>query len=119
MSIRNRVVGRWGELKAADFLACKGYIILGTNVRTPHGEIDLVALKGEQVVFVEVKTRTSRTYGLPEDSITPRKQSHMMAAAECYLESHPSYDEWQFDVIAVERLPHGRTDIQHFENIFG
>ncbi len=112
-----QVVGKWGENLAAKYLAQNGYQVIARNFRTPHGEIDIVTLRAGQLVFVEVKTRTSRTYGLPEESINPRKQAHMLSAAEHYLERHPEHETWQYDVIAIERQRSGKADIQHIENV--
>jgi putative endonuclease len=111
----NQRVGRWGEQAAADHLGGKGYEILERNVRTPYGEIDLVARKGDMTFLVEVKTRTSHSYGLPEEAITARKQAHLLACAEHYAAEH-EIDHWQIDVIAVEKIG-GKVEIVHFESI--
>jgi putative endonuclease len=111
---RNQRVGKWGEQAAERFLAERGYDILARNVRTPYGEIDLVVQKGGFTIFVEVKSRTSKTFGPPEVSVTPRKQEHMRASAEHYAREN-EMDHWQIDVIAVEEI-HGRAEITHFEN---
>ncbi len=111
---RNQSVGRWGEQAAVRFLGEHGYEIRERNVRTPYGEIDLVACKEGVTVFVEVKARTSRSFGPPEIAVTPRKQAHMLACAQHYAQQH-EIDHWQIDVIAVERV-NGRTEILHFEN---
>jgi putative endonuclease len=63
-------IGKWGEAAAARYLEARGYRILQHNVRTPYGEIDLIASQESRVVFVEVKTRTSLSYGLPEAAVT-------------------------------------------------
>jgi putative endonuclease len=111
-------LGRQGEETAARYLQTKGYCILERNVRTPHGEIDLIARKGEVLVFVEVKMRTSEQFGYPEEAVTPRKQAHLLAAAEAYLAQHPESDEtWQFDVVAILRHPNATLQIEHFENV--
>jgi putative endonuclease len=73
-------VGRWGEQKAAEYLAERGYLFAARNVRTPHGEIDLLANKEGLTVFVEVKARLSARVGPPEISVSPRKQEHMTPA---------------------------------------
>jgi len=118
MSTRRQVVGRWGEDTAADYLKANGYTILARNVRTAHGEIDIVASQGGLLVFVEVKTRSSHAFAFPEDSVTRRKQAYMLSAAEDYLQAHPeSGESWQFDVIAVEGTPGGKAQIEHFENV--
>jgi len=133
MKTSRQVFGSWGESLAADYLIQRGYEILERNVRTLYGEIDLVARqdieKGSQsrpytrasegvIVFVEVKTRSSTTYGLPEQSITERKRDHMIASARAYLQDHPKLeDDWRVDVIAIQRKsPKATPVITHFEN---
>ncbi len=111
---RNQSIGRWGEQAAADFLHEHGYEITGRNLRTPYGEIDLVARKEGLTIFIEVKARTSRSFGPPEVAVTPRKQAHMLACADHYAQQN-ELDHWQIDVIAVERVK-GKTEIVHFEN---
>jgi putative endonuclease len=112
----NQKIGRWGEEMAAEYLRERGYEIVDKNARTPYGEIDLVARRDDLTVFVEVKTRTSRRFGLPEEAITPRKQAHMLAAAEHYAAEH-EIDSWQADVLAVEGAPGKAPSIEHFENV--
>jgi putative endonuclease len=116
-SIRQRI-GRWGEDQAAAYLSARGFEIIERNIRTPYGEIDLLAALGNSLVFVEVKTRTSMQYGTPETSITPRKQEHMLAAAQAYLQLHPDFvGDWRVDVVAVFGSPAGSApEIVHFEN---
>jgi len=120
MSNSRQQLGQWGEEAAASYLCAKGYLILARNFHTPHGEIDIVAGMDDLLLFVEVKTRTSHSFAYPEDSVTRRKQAHMLSAAEYYLDLHPeSGDAWQFDVIAVEGKPGGEAQIEHFENVIG
>jgi putative endonuclease len=111
---RNQRIGTWGEQAASDYLRARGFEILDRNVRTPYGEIDLLALRDRQTIFVEVKTRTSRTLGPPEISVSPRKQAHMIACAE-YHAQQQQIDHWRIDVVAVERVG-GQVRIIHFEN---
>jgi len=80
--------GKWGEHAAADYLKGRGYEIVAGNVRTPYGEIDLIAKKDGFVIFVEVKARTSKTFGPPEIAVTPRKQLHMLSCAEHYAQQN-------------------------------
>jgi putative endonuclease len=118
MKTAKQATGQWGEETAAVYLADNGYTILARNIRTAHGEIDIVASKEAGLVFVEVKTRSSHTFAYPEDSVTRRKQAAMLSAAEDYLQAHPeSCESWQFDVIAIERKPGGKPEIVHFENV--
>jgi putative endonuclease len=115
MSGRNQKVGAWGEGVAAQYLEKRNYTIVARNVRTPYGEIDIVAVKDGRTIFVEVKTRTSSSLGPPEISVTPRKQEHMLAAAEHYAQEY-EIDHWQIDVIAVEGKPGWQPVFTHFEN---
>ena len=80
-----------------------------------YGEIDIVVRYKGQTIFVEVKTRTSNKMGLPEESITPRKRQHMLAAAEHYAAEH-DLERWQIDVIAIEGKPGKQPNITYFEN---
>lgn len=129
MSKRKQSLGNWGENLAHDYLESKGYAILARNIRTPHGELDLVAYQPATigtacgtVVFVEVRTRSSTTLGTPELSITAVKQDHIRRSAAFYLQTHPEQAQdtnWRIDVIAIRRLDrHTPAEILHFENAF-
>ncbi len=118
MASGNNLLGKKGEDAAADHLSGKGYTILGRNVRTPSGELDLVATAGEFLVFIEVKARRGRSHGLPEEAITRRKKKHLLASAQYYLQENGGMDQpWRIDVVAIE---YGRTGllerIEVFEN---
>ena len=127
-----QATGQLGENFAAAYLQQQGDRILARNARTPYGEIDLVAQQeisrlqanphssGQTLVFVEVKTRRSQSFGLPEESITAAKRAHMQAAAQAYLQANPELDgDWRLDVIAVRlnRQQDQLMEIVHFENI--
>jgi putative endonuclease len=114
----NQEVGKWGEDCAFAFLEGKGLSVLARNVRTPNGEIDLIALDHETVVFVEVKTRSHRQAGYPEEAVTEDKLEHMVDSAESWLENHPEYeDNWRLDVIAVTGTINSKNpQIEWFEN---
>jgi putative endonuclease len=111
----NQRVGKWGEETATAFLSQRGCEIVARNMRTPYGEIDIVARQRDITIFVEVKTRTSNKMGLPEESITARKREHMIAAAEHYAAEN-EIDHWQIDVIAIEGKPGSMPKITYFEN---
>ena len=100
---RNTGTARAGETAARLHLQKLGYTVLTTNYRTREGEIDIVARDRNAYVFVEVKTRRGRAFGLPEEAITPAKSAHLIAAARTYLEQvdRPEAD-WRIDVVAVE-----------------
>ena len=111
----NQRIGKWGEAAAAQFLLQRGFLIVARNVRTPYGEIDVIARQGENTIFIEVKTRTSNKMGLPEEAITPRKRQHMISAAEYYA-AESDIDHWQIDVLSIEGRPGAELVITYFEN---
>lgn len=116
MTSRNQKIGAWGESTAADWLERRGYEVTARNVRTPYGEIDIVAKKEGVIYYIEVKTLTSSRTFFPEHQITARKREHMLNAAAHHA-SENGIDLWQIDVIAVEGAPNGAPVIHHFENI--
>jgi putative endonuclease len=96
-------LGRRGEALAEEKLAALGYAIVARNYRCASGEIDLIVRRGEQWAFVEVRARRGRAYGTPEESLTPRKRQHLIAAAESYLAENDLADaNWRIDFVAVE-----------------
>jgi putative endonuclease len=112
----NRQVGKKGEDAAARLLAERGYRILARNVRTPAGELDLVAALGEFTVLVEVKARHNRSHGLPEEAVNSAKKRRLLASAQYYLQEHGLLDSpWRIDVVALEYDPAG--EIERFEVI--
>ncbi len=117
----NQSLGRRGERVAAWYLRLHGYRILAANYRTRFGELDLVARQGDEVVFVEVKTRTGRTFGYPEEAVHRTKLRHIVAAAEVYrTQERLTGRPFRIDVISVE--PAGRfglPKITHLRNVTG
>lgn len=124
MSQTRQELGRWGENQAAKYFSELGYTVVAQNYRTPYGEIDLIvqytAGSSENeitTVFVEVKTRTSQSFGYPEEAITPRKRENLISAVEHYLQENPDLaGYWRIDVIAIEQYPNRSPIINHFEN---
>lgn len=120
MSKARQKLGKWGESVAATFLEAHGYRIIGRNWRTTIGEIDIIAQLGEQLAFVEVKTRRGRANGTPEEAITPRKAAKMREVAWAYLTTHELDDETDFsiDLIAIELAPNGKLQrCEHHKNV--
>lgn len=112
-------IGEQGEHLAVDYLRSKGYDVLERNYHSRYGEIDLVAEKDQCIVFVEVKTRTSHKFGLPEESVTPEKLDKIFDTALFWLQDHPDKpDDWRVDVVSIV-LNHALQlqDIQHFINV--
>lgn len=102
--------GRAGEAAAADVLRRNGYEILRSNYRTAEGEIDIVARHKKQMVFVEVKTRRSHSFGLAEESMTPTKVHRLVAAAQtCLAESDQLQADWRIDLLAIQMDRRGRV----------
>lgn len=116
-----QVIGQKGESIAADYLEKKGYIILERNFRTPYGEIDLICKQANVIIFVEVKSRTNRSLGPPEISITSRKAGHLRGAAEYFIQQHPELtNDWRIDAVTILIGPdNSPPSIDHFENIIG
>jgi len=122
MKDHNRLIGRWGEQYAETYLVDRGWIVLDRNIHTPYGELDLVVRQGDVLVFVEVKTRTTDSFGFPEIAVSPSKQVRLVQAAEAYLQSHADLGDlsWRIDVIAIEGKPNGKlVKVEWFENAIG
>lgn len=95
-------LGRRGEQYAASFYNLRGYHVIARNVRVYGGELDLIVRRGNTLVFVEVKTRASRTAGEGLDSVTPRKQLQIMRLAERWLAQHPHEGPIRYDVLSLQ-----------------
>ncbi len=116
-------LGRQGEAEAVRVLKKKKYKIVECNYRTRFGEIDIiaVAVKTRTVIFVEVKTRRGRSYGLPKDAVDARKQGRLLKSADMFMmanqRTYSDYDA-RFDVLSIE-LKDGKFQTEHIENAFG
>jgi putative endonuclease len=97
-----RTLGQWGETQAVRYLEAQGCRIEARNWRCQAGEVDVVALDGTCLAFVEVRTRRGDAFGRAEDSITPRKLARMVAVAEAYVYEHGWQGDWRLDVLAIE-----------------
>jgi putative endonuclease len=114
-----RALGIEGEARAAAHLETRGYRILARNARAGRVEIDLVAMRGRTLVFVEVKTRRSRGAGLPEEAVDFHKRERLVQGAAAWLAAHPRRaGPVRFDVVACERDAAGRWSIRHLEAAF-
>jgi putative endonuclease len=101
--MKRQTTGMLGEKLAADFLTTQGYQIIETNFRCKEGEVDIIARECDFLVFIEVRTKTSRAFGTPEESITARKKEHLRNVAARYLETYDCQQpEWRIDFVAVE-----------------
>lgn len=113
-------LGRRGEDVAANFLKRLGYRILARGLDSRLGELDIIAVDGRTIVFVEVKTRRSSDAGHPTEAIDSTKQRRMTQAALAYLKSHRLLQHAaRFDVIAITWAEHTRRPtIEHYKNAF-
>jgi len=112
-------LGRAGEDLAASFLEGQGYRIVTRNYRKRFGEIDIIAEDGSDLVFVEVKTRSSNTFGSPLEAVDLRKQLRMARAALDYMSGSGLHDRSaRFDVVAVHLRQDKPARIDHVRNAF-
>jgi putative endonuclease len=110
--------GKEGERIAANFLKKSGYRIIETNFRCAIGEIDIIAWDKNELVFIEVKTRTSGELGFPEQAVGIKKQKKMSQLALWYLQKKNTKDTaTRFDVLAIMILPAG-NEIKLIKNAF-
>ncbi len=101
-------LGKMGEELAARYLRERGYTIRERNWICPEGEMDIIAEEGNELVFVEVRTRRGRDFGTPEESITRRKRAKLIKVAEVYLQEHEWHGDWRIDFVAVEFTRSGK-----------
>lgn len=112
-------IGRQGEEYAARYLARIGYRIVGNNYRAKRGEIDLVAVDGEELVFVEVRFRSSIEFGTPAETVDWRKRRRLIGAARDYLARAGRIDApCRFDVIGLTAAGEGAVEVEHHKNAF-
>lgn len=98
----NKETGKLGEDIATHYLKQNGYVILDRNFECRQGEIDIIALDKKEIVFIEVKTRTSNKYGVPSEAVNKIKQKHMLQTIKYYLYIRNLSDEFiRIDVIEV------------------
>ena len=117
---QSKEVARIGEELAAEYLTDRGYQILERNYRLRSGEIDLIVKQGKRIVFVEVKTRRTLKFGVPQAAVTSAKQKQISKLALSYLQANNLLDvPCRFDVVAVflssKSTP---TKLEHIQNAF-
>lgn len=109
--------GRLGEEHAVQFLSKKGYKILAKNEIVGKVEIDIVAQKDDEIIFVEVRTREKNKFVSPEETITNKKMSAMLKAAKLWSDKYNYSGYFRLDLIAVTLLNGEFVDIEHYESI--
>ncbi len=117
----SRLLGRWGEDLAADYLREKGYQIRACNWKCRYGELDIVAEDRRFLCFVEVKLRKTDAFGQPGEFVDARKQQRLRTAARLYLAQNPTGLQPRMDVIEIH-APQGvqtpRPTLKHLKNAF-
>lgn len=109
--------GREAENLAADFLTTKGYEIVERNYRYKRSEIDLIAKKGNWLVFVEVKMRSSDAFGYPEEFVDSKKVRNILDGADEYTFANNWNGNVRYDIVSIRELS-GKREILHIEDAF-
>ena len=123
MSSPKVILGRWGEAQVAQWLHKHGYQLLASGYRCRMGEIDLIALQGTTLAFVEVKLRKDNHFATAREQVTPAKQRRVRTTAEHFLAHYPQYADCfcRFDVAEIY-APEGtatrKPEICYYENAF-
>jgi putative endonuclease len=110
-------LGKLGEELAVEFLQKNGYEVLETNYVFQKAEIDIIAKKQDVLAVVEVKTRSSIDFGLPQDFVKPKKIQLLVKAINEYVISNDLDVEVRFDIIAVHK-ENGKFNVEHLEDAF-
>jgi len=109
--------GKMGEQMAAKYLTDKGYVILEHNYRRGHLEIDLIALDGDELVIVEVKSRAYDTILHPEEAVDHKKRLNLIRLANEYVKTHGRKENVRFDIVSIVSNANG-TEIRHLKNAY-
>ena len=117
MQTKNEL-GRLGEELAEKYFSERGYEIIERNFRHSRYEIDIIAVKNEKIHFIEVKTRQTTLFGLPEDAVDEIKIGFLLRAGEAFLYNHPQYKKVQFDVLAICMLPNEEIEYFLIEDVY-
>jgi putative endonuclease len=119
MKDATKALGARGEDLAVQYLKKKGFKVIERNYHCSAGEIDLIAREKNTLVFVEIKTRSSSDYGLPQDAVDRFKQKKMIEVARAYLAEHHLTEDIpaRFDVVAIQLTPTG-PDIELIKDAF-
>ncbi len=114
----NNILGKRGEELAVSFLEKKGYQILEINWRYRRAEVDIIAMDGAILVFVEVKTRNDNHFGEPEVAVDQKKEELLATAGAAYMRRIEHDWEIRFDIISIIYKNDQNFSIKHFEDAF-
>ena len=119
MTFIRRQLGADGEKTAVEYLKKQSYRILTRNFSSGLGEIDIICEREKTILFVEVKTRRTASFGSPLEAVNKRKQHQMAKTALCYIKANSLFNHsFRFDVIAITGLPDRNPELLHIENAF-
>ena len=122
-----QLFGKKGETLAAKYLKKQGYRILETNFKNTIGEIDIICQDGDEIVFVEVKSRKNKKFGEPKEAVTSSKKKKISMVAQSYLKDIESglrrkgafqKVRARFDVVSVTLSENGSTSFETIKNAF-
>ena len=119
MKDATKALGARGEDLAVQYLKKKGFKVIERNYHCSAGEIDLIAREGKTLIFVEIKTRSSSEFGLPQEAVDRFKQKKMIEVARAYMAEHHLTEDIpaRFDVVAIQLTPTG-PDIELIKDAF-
>jgi len=115
---KHNLLGINGEAMAVKWLADKGFMVLHQNWRHGRYEIDIIAHKESVLHVIEVKTRRSKKFGEPEESVDKKKIIHLLKAGEAYQYQYPQWKRVQYDVLAISVQPDNTIDYFFIEDVY-
>ncbi len=119
--MKNQELGYIGEKLAIKYLKSNNYKIIFHNYHCRYGEIDIIVQKEKILIFVEVKARTSTSFGEPIDAVTEQKRDKIIKTAYHFLSKYPEYDKLgtRFDVICITYFPKSKQfQLKHYQQAF-
>jgi putative endonuclease len=114
----NMNTGKWGEQLGNAYLVKNDYNILEINWRYSHWEVDVIATKNNTLHFIEIKTRRSKKFGMPEEKVDKKKIQYLINAAEQYLYLHPQWKRIQFDVLSINLTGNEMAEYFFIEDVY-
>ena len=114
----HNTTGHLGEQMATDYFITAGYTIIEKNWRHFHWEVDIIASKDSILHFIEVKTRRTKKFGLPEENVTKKKIQYLINASAEYLHLHPEWKRIQFNVLAISIIRNEPVEYFLLEDVY-
>lgn len=114
----HNITGKNGEVLALAYLTRNRFVILHTNWRHSHYEIDIIAHRDDILHFIEIKTRRSLKFGYPEESVTKKKLENLMNGAEAFLCQYPQWKRIQYDILSVNLWKNRNPEYFFIEDVY-